>query len=124
MVECGLVNSRGEIAWSKIARWFEVSTKTLDRWKDPMSKYYHRDFHEAFLAAQEALEVGQVKLAVIDRAKGFTQVKTVREPVLVGPSAPPLSSLGKPELTEYGKRFGLRLKRSMSKGAMILAIKD
>jgi hypothetical protein len=79
VIACGLVNRRGQPAWKKIAEVLNKSEKTLQRWRDPRSNYYQKEFAEAAKEAEEAAETGQIKRSMIDKAKGYILRKVVRE---------------------------------------------
>ena len=75
VVECGLVNRQGEIAWKRIAKVMNASVPTLTNWRNPQSKYYHSEFRLAALAARAAVESNAIKHSMILRAKGYIRVK-------------------------------------------------
>ncbi len=73
----------------------------------------------------ELIDLGDIKQAVIDRAKGYKRVRKTRELRTEKPMRPPLSSLDKPALIKYARdRLALRLKTMLSKGGMILKIEE
>lgn len=122
IVEASLLNRHGKIAWEKVAKSLGVSISTLRRWRDPLDKYYHKNFAKAVSEAQEAIDAGAIKRSMIVRAKGFTQIKVTKEPKLVGPKIPPLSSMNKPELIKLAKKLKIKKAENMTKSQLILAI--
>lgn len=106
VIECGLINSRGQIAWSKIARALHISQETMRRWQNPMSKYYKEEFAQAVKDAQESVELGRIKRSMIDKAKGYTKKKVVKEVRIEGPMRPrKLGSYSKSALLRYAKKY-------------------
>ncbi|MHC4538660.1 MAG: hypothetical protein ACYTEK_22810 [Planctomycetota bacterium] len=68
IVECGLVNSRGQIAWKKIAKIWGVSESLIRRWLNPLDgDYYKADFAASVNQAVEALDLGSLKRDTITR---------------------------------------------------------
>lgn len=117
VIECGLVNREGAIAWSKIAKAMNASVESLRNWRDPRKKkLYKKEFAKAAKEAREATDAGNIKRSLIQRAKGyirtkktvtisetedgdFTTTRTEREKMLgdVAAGRICLANLGKPE---------------------------
>lgn len=84
VIEQGLVNRKGEIAWKKVAKILSVTQESLRRWRNKLisgkpNKYYKPAFADAAVACAEEVEAGRIKRSLIDRAKGFVLKKTVKE---------------------------------------------
>jgi hypothetical protein len=80
VVECGMLNNRGEIAWSKIAKYLGVGRETLRNWRDPSKpRHFKAEFAAAVKEAIEAVNADQIKRSMIQRAQGYTQVKKITE---------------------------------------------
>ena len=124
VLQCGMVNGRGEIAWSKIAKYLKVTAYTLRRWRNPAHKDYKKEFAESLGPLQEDVDIGRVKTDTIRAAGRHILHKTVREPQIDGP-APVRAGYGKSELVEYAATIlepSLNLDSSMSKPAMLVKI--
>jgi hypothetical protein len=79
VVDCGLINRKGEIAWSRVARALVVSVSLLRRWRSPQDKAYKPEFRQAGLDAGDAVQLGKIKLSMIRRAQDHTEVTKITE---------------------------------------------
>jgi len=101
VVECGLVNTRGQIAWNKIAKIWGVSESLIRRWLNRLDgDYYKADFAAAVKQAIEALDLGGIKRDTITAAGRHIKHRRIRELVAHGPK-PPRSSYTKAILVRY-----------------------
>jgi hypothetical protein len=101
VTNCGMVNNRGQIAWTKIGRIWKVSTSLIRRWLNRLDgDYYKADFAAAVKQAIESLDLGKVKRDAITAAGKHIRHKRIREMVARGPK-PPRSNYTKPLLVRY-----------------------
>jgi hypothetical protein len=125
VTNCGMVNNRGQIAWTKIGRIWKVSTSLIRRWLNRLDgDYYKADFAAAVEQATEALDLGKVKRDAITAAGRHFRHKTVREIVVKSPMRP-RAVYGKKELVIYAAAMlkpPLRLDPRSTKPAMLLQI--
>ncbi len=130
ILEFALLNDRGELAYSKIALALDVSYSTLRKWKNPKDEHYQPLFADAMKAAEkelhELIDLGQVKQAIIQRARGTAKkFKKTKELQNNGPIKPSFSMLSKKDLVEYARKvLGLKLKATFTKGGMIWRIEE
>jgi hypothetical protein len=123
VVECGMVNSRGEIAWGKVARAMGVSEMTLHNWRNPQKpETYHKEFHQAAKMARESVDAAQIKRGIIDLAKPHYEYDRTQELRKVGPTAPP-KHWYKDDLIEWADTYlDLEIDPTMTKPQVIAAI--
>ncbi len=128
VLECGLVNSRGTIAWSQIATYLGVTAESIRRWRDPLHKNYKPEFAEAVELIQAEVDTGKTKRDCITQSHRHTLSKRIRELRTVGPKPPP-ADYTKPLLLRYsaevlGLALSPRLRVNEIKREIKLAIED
>jgi len=79
IVELGLVNARGGIAVTKLAKALGVTAKTIRQWRKADGEYYKNEFAKALKTAAESIECGDIKRSMIDRAKGYKRTRKTYE---------------------------------------------
>lgn len=85
------ITSKGILSPSLIGKLFGVNRETVRRWVNvvPGFEDHHKpDFAAVFNMLQNLIDSGAVKRAMIEKAKGFTQIKITREPKTDGPPIP------------------------------------
>lgn len=128
VLECGLVNSRGTIAWSQVARYLGVTAEAIRRWRDPLHDNYKEDFAAAVEEIQAEVDTGKTKRDCITQSHRHTLTKRIRQLRKIGPKPPP-AGYTKPLLLRYSAEvLGLTLDRRLRvkeiKRRIALAIKD
>ncbi len=123
VVECGLANWCGAINWKKIGKILGVDASTLHRWKDPSRPdTYHKEFHNAVKAAQEAAQAGDIKRGIIALATPHKVYDRTFELRKVGPTCPP-KYWRLQDLIEWADEYlDLVFEKGMSKPDVYLAI--
>ncbi len=123
VVECGLANWCGAINWKKIGKILGVGASTLHRWKDPSRPAtYHKEFHNAVKAAQEAAQAGDIKRGIIALATPHKVYDRTFEMRKVGPTCPP-KYWREQDLVEWAdEHLDLVFEKGMSKADIYLAL--
>lgn len=122
VLQCGMINRRSEIAWSKIAQCLSVTTESIRRWLDPDSKVYKEDFKAAIEEIQQEIDTGNVKHSTLVTATKHTLTRRNWEMADVGPMRP-RSSWTIPVLRQYAaEQLGLDLPAKLSKAKIGYAI--
>jgi len=88
IVDLGAVNSRGEIAWSRIAKLLGVSVETLRRWRKRSGPYYKQDFAIAVTQAVEEFDTDRIKAGQIIQSQKHILHRVFRELRVRGPQMP------------------------------------
>ena len=114
IVDLGAVNSRGEIAWSRIAKLLGVSVETLRRWRKRSGPYYKQDFAIAVMQAVEEFDTDRIKAGQIIQSQKHILHRVFRELRVRGPQMPP-NWFTKPYLIQYADEvFDLELDPKMT----------
>jgi len=111
IIELGAINSRGEIAWGRIAKVMGLNVETLRRWRSKSSPYYKQDFAIAVTQAVEEIDTGRIKAGQIVQAQKHILHRIYRELRIKGPKMPP-SNYTKAFLVRYANDI-LKLKLNM-----------
>lgn len=61
VLKCGMVNTRGRIAWDRVATFLRIDARTIRRWLNPSEPVYHSDFAEAVEKLIEEVDTGRTK---------------------------------------------------------------
>lgn len=114
------------VIWSKIAEVVEISTRTFERWRDPKSPLYEKEFAKAVDKALIQYDITPVKARQFEESKKHKLVKRVKEPMLIDsrtkksktkrppPKMPP-SNCRKDYLIKYAReKLGLRLNKKLT----------
>ena len=88
IIELGAVNSRGEIAWGRIAKVMGLNVETLRRWRTISSPYYKQDFAIAVTQAVEEIDTGRIKAGQIIQSQKHILHRVYRELRIRGPQMP------------------------------------
>lgn len=108
-----LVDSKGNLQYGKLAKLLEVPVRTFNSWRNPESEYYKPEFDKALKKANidivEAIDAGEIKRAMIKRAKPYTRVKKTKELKTIGPDMPAMSIMKKPDLIAEAKKLKIKL---------------
>lgn len=114
--------SKGVISDTRVSKYLGVSRETVRRWKTPcagFAEYYKKEFADCIAGLQAKFDSGDIKRSMIERARGFTQLKVVREPVEEGPTKITLAGLTKPALQRYASGvLKLELSPDLTEDAM------
>ena len=110
--------TKGVISDTKIAILLNVSRETVRRWRTIIKGFeglYKPKFAETCHLLQEQVDTGDIHKAMTSKAKGFTQIKVVREPKTTKPELPALSSMNKKALLKLAKtKLGLKLSSKLT----------
>ncbi len=113
VLECGLLNKRGEIAWSRIARYLGVTVEAIRHWRDPIHDNYHADFARAVKELEAEVDTGKTKRDCVTQSHRHKLTKRIRELRKLGPEPPP-ADYTKPLLLRYSAEvLGLTLSRRL-----------
>jgi len=114
IIELGAINSRGEIAWGRIAKAMGLNVETLRRWRTKSNPYYKQDFAIAVTQAVEEIDTGRIKAGQIVQAQKHILHRVTREPRIKGPKMPS-SSYTKALLIRYANdAFKIQLDMKMT----------
>lgn len=117
--------TRNVLSNVKIAKLLKVSPETVKRWRTIGSGYYKKPFAEAIEKLQEVIYSGEIKMGLIDKARGYTEHKYTRELQTKGVTLPALSKMSVKQLLEYARhKLKLRLKKTMARYEIELAIRE
>lgn len=73
---------RGKLSDVKLAELFGVVRGTVIRWRVRTAGHeteYHPAFAAACTACQNAIDAGEIKRSIVERARGFVQKKKIRQ---------------------------------------------
>ena len=101
-----------------MAKAFGVTRQTICNWRND-----HAEFAAAIKDGREALDTGDIQRSMIQRAKGYTQVKVTKELQTVGPKMPALST-PKAELLRLATKYKLKTTGNMKKGEVYSLIAE
>lgn len=128
IIEAQLIKSNGELHYSKLARLLEVPGRTFNRWRNAGSQYYKPELVKALAAAHEELvegiDLGEIKRSMIQRAKSYTNTKTIKERMVRGPKMPAMSGMDKKGLLLAGLKLGAKVDKSMTRGVLRVTIAE
>ncbi len=88
IIELGAINSRGEIAWGRIAKMMGLNVETLRRWRTKSSPYYKQDFAVAVMQAVEEFDTDRIKAGQIIQSQKHILHRVFRELRVRGPQMP------------------------------------
>lgn len=70
VVECGLINSRNQIAWTKIAKIWDVHNSLIRRWLNPKDRdYYKPEFTKQVRKAQSVINANMENKVIVVKKK-------------------------------------------------------
>lgn len=122
VLQCGMINRRSEIAWSKIAQCLSVTTESIRRWRDPLEDTYKKEFAEAVAGLKTEVAVGKIKRDTVTASGRHLRFKKTYEAQTIAPK-PPKAAYRKQELILYAKAtLKLKLSESMTKSEMLFRI--
>jgi hypothetical protein len=103
------LSNNGKISNTKLATLFKVDKGTIGNWLTPGSGYYEPAFAKYINKLQEKIYCNDIKIGIIERARGYTEHKFTSEIKETGIILPALSKLSLKRLKEYA-RYELKLK--------------
>lgn len=111
------IESGGDV--KGLAKLFGVDLSTVYNWVRDYPK-----FAEAIRLGREALDAGEIHRSMIQRAKGYVQVKTTKELRVLGPECPPKDSTVE-ELIEFAAdELGMTIPKHQSKSSIYRRVKQ
>lgn len=115
VLKCGMINSRGEIAWTQVATFLRVSTESIRRWRDPTDvKMYKEDFAAAVEKLTEEVDTERTKRSQIEASRKHTLHRRNFEMVDQGPMRPKWGWTKKVLLRYAWEVLGLDLPKKMA----------
>jgi len=86
-----------------IAKLLKVSKESVRRWRTVGSEHYQKAFKKAIDSLQNIIFAGDIKIGLIERAKGFKQHKFTQELQRTEIILPALSKLSVKRLHDYAR---------------------